>query len=133
EAGRLVFATCLTCHTIGGSGITLGPPLDGSAARPVEHLLRAILTPDAAIEGGYRIFRVKSKSGELTEGFLLRQDREATVVRLIGGSEKRIEAADIDTAGYLNRSLMSSMYPVAFEALPDQSVRDLFAWIRTLH
>lgn len=132
EKGRLVFAACLSCHTVGNEGARLGPPLDGSAHRPVEHLLRAILTPDAAVEGGYRTFRVRTRSGEVTEGFLVSRDDEAVVVRLIGGSEKRIEAADIETAGYLNRSLMSAMYPVAFQALPDENIRDLFAWIRTL-
>lgn len=132
EAGKTVFAVCLTCHSVGGAGGNLGPALDGSANRPVEHVLRAILTPDAAVEGGYRLFRAKTKDGAVTEGFLVRRDDEATVIRQVGGAEIRLEAADIEEAGHTSRSIMSLMYPAAFEALPEESVADLFAYLRTL-
>ena len=133
EKGSTLFkGVCLTCHQLGGQGILAGPALDGSAHREVEAILRAMLTPDAAVESGYRLFRVQTAAGELAEGFLVRRDDSSVVLRQPGGAERRFAAADLTHAAFTNRSLMSLMFPVTLESLPPQSVSDLFAFIRTL-
>ena len=65
---------CLSCHNVGAEGAGAAPPLDGSGHRDLDSLLRAVLTPDAAVEPGYRVYRIETKDGRLAEGFLVKHD-----------------------------------------------------------
>ena len=79
--GQGLFATkCLTCHQQGGQGGRIGPALDGLGLTGVEAILRHVLTPSAAMEGGYRSFRVVTRDGRVIQGLLVstrrRRDRD---------------------------------------------------------
>ena len=52
---KLFGDTCARGHRVGGSG---GPPLDGVGLKRPEGILRAVLTPGAGVESGYRVMRV---------------------------------------------------------------------------
>jgi hypothetical protein len=43
--------------------------------------LRNILTPNAAMEAGYRMFRVELKDGDVLDGLLVLQDNESIILR----------------------------------------------------
>ena len=67
--GQSLFAgMCLSCHVVGDQGAGVGPALDGSSEREIDHLLTAILNPDAAAESAYILFRTIESSGLITEG-----------------------------------------------------------------
>jgi putative heme-binding domain-containing protein len=87
--GKALFATlCQQCHNVGGQGGQVGPVLGGAGALGVEALLRNILTPNAAMEPGYRVFRVELKDDDVLDGILVSQDKDATSVFLIAMSAK---------------------------------------------
>ena len=131
EAGKALFAgLCLSCHTLDGKGGGLAPALDGSAHREVNGLLRALLTPDAAVEPGYRAFRIETHDNRLVEGFLVSDDPKGITLRMMGGAEQRIPRNEIARAKWTNRSLM---VPGLLDALSEEQVADLFAYIKTLN
>ena len=122
-------AMCLTCHTVSGKGAAAAPPLDGSGHRDLDSLLRAVLSPNAAVEPGYRSYRVETHEGGLVEGFLVKHDENGATIRMMGGTDLVFPQAEIRRASYLNRSFMT---PGLFDALEDQQVADVIAYIGTL-
>jgi putative heme-binding domain-containing protein len=131
KAGRALFETaCLVCHQVGGQGSNLAPPLDGAGHRGTEGLLRALLTPSAAVEAGYRKFQVETRDGEIHEGFLVARDAGEIVLRQPNAGEVRLEADTVKRARFTRFSLMPEGL---LEAKRPEQVSDLFAFLRTLH
>ncbi len=126
---ELFTALCLACHQQGGKGGQIAPPLDGVSHSGVEALLRNILTPNAAMEGGYRKFRVETKDGELVEGLLVSQDTTALVLRQPNVPDTRIPHANVRKAGFTNLSVMPEGL---LEGMQPAQVSDLFAFLKTL-
>jgi putative heme-binding domain-containing protein len=128
--GRVVFtATCAPCHSVRGEGGRVGPVLDGAGAAGVEALLRNVLTPDAAMEAGYRRFRVETSGGETLEGQLAAQDADTVTLRQPNTEDQKFRRSDLRRAGFVRGSVMPSGL---LEALPEPRVADLFAYLRTL-
>ena len=112
-----------------GQGGKIGPVLDGAGANDIEALLRNILAPNAAMEAGYRRFRVETRNGEVQEGLLVSQDENTIVLRQINSEDLRIARADVKRAGFTKVSLMPEGL---IEPLPPAQVSDLFAYLKTL-
>jgi putative heme-binding domain-containing protein len=130
ERGKQLFATrCLTCHQQGGQGGRVGPVLDGVGATGVEAILRNVLTPNAAMEGGYRSFRVVTKDGRIVQGLLVSRDSKAIVIRQPNTADIRIAAKDVAQADFLSLSIMPEGL---LEALKPEEVSDLFAYLKSL-
>jgi len=83
----------------------MGPVLDGAGANGVESLLRNIVTPNAAMEAGYRRFRVETRDGEVQEGLLASQDDNAIVLRQPNSEDLRIPRSNVRRAGLPERPL----------------------------
>ena len=126
---ELFTSVCLACHQVAGKGGQIAPPLDGVSHSGVEALLRNILTPSAAMEGGYRKFRVETKDGELVEGLLVSQDATAIVLRQPNVPDTRIPQANVRKAEFTNISVMPEGL---LEAMQPAQVSDLFAFLKTL-
>ena len=105
-AGKAVAAVCFGCHKFRGEGGMIGPDLSGAGAMGTEAILRNLLAPNAAIEPGYRVYRVELKDGSLREGFLAEETNDAVILRLPGAEDQRIPQSDIRRAGFTKRSLM---------------------------
>jgi len=128
--GRSVFiTTCLTCHTVGGQGGQIGPVLNGAGAMGVEALLRATLTPNAAMEAGYRTFRVELRDGEVVDGLLVSQNSDAIVLRRQNVEDLRVPQANVRRASFTRMSMMPEGL---LEAMQPADVADLFAYLMTL-
>jgi len=128
--GKELFRTqCSVCHSYRGQGGSVGPVLDGIGVLGTESVLRNVLTPNAAMEGGYRTFRVVTFDGRIVQGLLVAQDEESVVVRQPNTSDVRIAKNAIERAGFLNRSIMPEGL---LEGLERQQVSDLFAYLRSL-
>ena len=128
--GRQVFAKhCLTCHSVGNEGGQIGPTLSGAGAMSTEALLRSLLTPSAAVESGYRLYRVELRNGILLEGFLVRQDENELVLRRPGEQDRRIAMSEVYRSGFARRSVMPDGL---LEAMTAEEVADLFSYLRTL-
>jgi putative membrane-bound dehydrogenase-like protein len=130
KLGQTLFTTtCMTCHSVGGQGAQIGPVLNGAGAMGVEGLLRAVLTPNAAMEGGYRVFRVELKDGDVVDGLLVSQNDEAIVVRRPNSEDLRIPQKNVRRAWFTKVSMMPEGL---LEALKPEDVSNLFAYLRTL-
>jgi putative heme-binding domain-containing protein len=130
EKGKHLFATrCLTCHQQGGRGGKIGPALDGLGLTGIEAMLRNVLTPNAAMEGGYRSFRVVTRDGRIVQGLLVSRDADAIVVRQPDTADIRIATRDVDQADFIGISVMPEGL---LEALAPMEVSDLFAHLKTL-
>lgn len=127
--GQALAAVCTACHLIGSAGGNIGPNLSGAGAMGTEAILRNILQPNAAMENGYRIYRVELKSGELLDALFVSEDPAAVVIRTPGGDDRRIPKSDVREAKFLRRSLMPEGL---LDGLTDEQVRDLFAYLQTL-
>lgn len=128
--GKELFTTlCHACHQLAGKGGQIAPPLDGVSHSGIEALLRNILTPNAAMEGGYRKFRVETKDNELQEGMLVSQDTSAIVLRQPNAPDTRISRANVRKAEFTNLSVMPEGL---LEAMKPSQVSDLFAFLKTL-
>jgi putative heme-binding domain-containing protein len=128
--GQALFATaCLDCHAVGGQGGQVGPVLSGAGASGTEALLRNVLTPNAAMEAGYRIFRVELKDGDVLDGILVSQDAKAIVLRRPNTEDTRIALEEVRRADFINRSMMPEGL---LDPLKPEEVADLFAYLKTL-
>jgi len=128
--GRAMFLTaCMGCHSVAGQGGQIGPVLNGAGALGVESLLRNLLTPNAAMEPGYRVFRVELKDGEVLDGIRVSEDKEAIVLRRQSVADARIAQKDVRKAGFTKMSMMPEGL---LDALPPQDVSNLFAYLKTL-
>jgi putative heme-binding domain-containing protein len=127
--GKALSALCMACHQIGAAGGQIGPNLSGVGAMGLEAVLRNILTPNAAMEPGYRIYRVEMKNGDLIDAFYVSEDKQATVIRQPGFPDRRLDKKDIRSSKFIRRSLMPEGL---LDSLPDQSTADLLAYLMTL-
>lgn len=126
ENGKLLSALCTSCHVINGQGGQIGPDLSGTAEMGLEGVLRNILTPNAAMESGYRIYRVEMKSGEIIDAFFVSEDKKAVVIRQAGLPDRRIPRNEIASTRYIRRSLMPEGL---LDALSDEQAADLLAYL----
>lgn len=129
QNGKVLSALCMACHQIGNAGGQIGPNLSGAGAMGLEGVLRNILTPNAAMEAGYRIFRVEMKNGDLIDAFYVSEDKQATIIRQPGLPDRRIDKKDIRSTKFIRRSLMPEGL---LDTLQDQQVADLLAYLMTL-
>lgn len=130
ERGRTLFATlCASCHSVGGQGGQIGPILNGAGAMGTDALLRNLLTPNAAMEPGYRVFRIQLKDGEILDGLRVAEDEQAIVLRRPNVPDSRIPQSAVTRAAFTRSSMMPEGL---LEALPAADVTDLFAYLRTL-
>lgn len=128
--GKTIFnATCQTCHTVAGQGGQIGPVLNGAGAMGTDALLRAILTPNAAMEAGYRTFRVELKDGDVLDGFLVSENNDAIVLRQPNSQDRRIPQDEIRRAQFTKISMMPEGL---LDSLPENDATDLLAYLKTL-
>jgi putative heme-binding domain-containing protein len=128
--GKALFTTvCGGCHAVAGQGGRIGPALDGAGAHGDEALLRNILTPNAAMEAGYRRFRIETADGEVHEGLLAASDAESLTLRQANTEDRRFPQATIRKAGFLKGSLMPEGL---LDGLKEGETADLFSYLRTL-
>jgi putative membrane-bound dehydrogenase-like protein len=127
--GKTAAALCQACHLMGPVGGNIGPNLSGVGAMGTEAILRSVLQPNAAMENGYRIYRVELTNGDLLDALFVSEDKDAVVIRQPGVGDQRIPKSRIRETKYLRRSLMPEGLLDAFT--PEQ-VSDLFAYLKTL-
>ena len=128
--GKVLFTSvCQVCHAVGAQGGQIGPVLSGAGAMGVESLLRNIITPNAQMEPGYRVFRIELKDGDVLDGRLMSEDKDAFILRRQGTSDLRVERASVLRSHFTKTSMMPEGL---LEALKPEDVSDLFAYLKTL-
>ncbi|MEO6181779.1 MAG: LamG-like jellyroll fold domain-containing protein, partial [Verrucomicrobiota bacterium] len=128
--GKTLFSSiCMSCHSVGGQGGQVGPVLSGAGASGVEALLRNLLTPSAAMEAGYRVFRVEMLNDDVLDGILVSQEKDAMIIRRPNTEDTRIASKEVRRAEFMRRSMMPDGL---LDTITLEEVTDLFAYLQTL-
>ena len=91
-------------------------------------MLLNIVHPNAEIREGYVNYMVTTKDGRALTGFLADEDKQTVVIRGIDGANMTIARADVQEMKPTGFSLMPEGL---LQAMEDQQVRDLFAYLRS--
>ncbi len=118
-------ASCVRCHQTSQAASPLGPDL--AAARPesatlpaaIDHVIRSLLEPSAAIREGYETLTIQTVDGAVISGLRVRENDEGIVLR--GASdllnELRVPRNEIESIG---RSPVSMMPTGLVDSLADE-------------
>jgi putative membrane-bound dehydrogenase-like protein len=125
QNGKQVFAqNCGVCHQINGEGREVGPDLTGMGLHGVHELLTHILDPNRFVEENYVATSIDTKDDQVLDGIVVRENRSAVVLRNNIG-ETEVKTSDIASRRNTGRSLM----PEGFEALGEEALRDMLAYM----
>ena len=127
--GKAIAAICMGCHLIQGQGGNIGPNISGAGTMGSEALLRRLITPNAALESAYRIYRVELKTGDVVDGFLVNEDKEAIILRQPGVPDKRVSRDTVREAKFIRRGMMPEGI---LDAMTPEMVTDLFSYLMSL-
>jgi putative heme-binding domain-containing protein len=130
--GQAVFngptAACISCHTIGYVGGTLGPDLTRiGEVRTERDLLEALVYPNASFARGYEPLTVTTTAGEVHSG-LLRSESPEEIVLVTGDRDER----------RISRRAVAEMEPGSVSLMPEglvdqltrQELADLLAFLK---
>ncbi|MCI0349875.1 MAG: c-type cytochrome, partial [Acidobacteriales bacterium] len=125
ENGKQVFAqNCGVCHKINGDGREVGPDLTGMGVHGVHELLTHILDPNRFVEENYMATSIETKDDEVLDGIVVRENRSGVVLRN-NLTDTEVKTSDIKSRRSTGRSLM----PEGFEALGEEALRDMLAYL----
>lgn len=126
-AGRTVFQqACASCHTLFGEGGKVGPDLTGYERDNLDFILPAIVDPSLAIREEFTAFSVTTKDDESLTGFLIENKPPSVTLRDASGQSIVIARERIES---LQASRVSLMPEGLLDALSEQQIRDLFAYL----
>jgi putative heme-binding domain-containing protein len=127
-AGKQVFQqACATCHKLFDEGNNVGPDLTGMDRRNTHYLLTHIVNPSAFIRPEYVSFDAELKDESLISGLMV--ESSATAVTLLDRNNQK-HLLPRSQIKQLKESTVSLMPDGLLEALPPQSVMDLFAYLQ---
>ena len=131
-AGKAVYETkgrCMTCHSIGGNGGSLGPDLGNvGRRRNLKHLEESLVSPEADVPISYRALQVVTKKGQTVTGIRLNEDDISIQVR----------DANDDLRSFLKENLAEirrdkpSLMPSYRSTLSKKELEDLLAYLSSL-
>ena len=128
-AGKKLFTvTCAKCHMLFGKGGFIGPDLTSAKRDDLPNLLLSIVNPSAEIREGFETYLVRTQDGRALTGFLLEQDNRIVVIRNAEGIDISLAKKNIDDMRIVPQSIMPEGL---LQAMSDQQVRDLFAYLRS--
>jgi putative heme-binding domain-containing protein len=128
EGQKVFTVSCAVCHRLFGQGGQVGPDLTTYKRDDIDSLLLNVINPSAEIREGYENYLVTTKDGRSLSGFLADKDARVVVLRGLDGENNVVARADITE---MKTSGMSLMPEGLLDALNQQQVRDLFAYLRS--
>jgi hypothetical protein len=126
---ELYVANCAVCHRLDGVGQNIGPDLSGIGARPRGDVLLEILDPNRSVEANYRLWTVDTKGGDSFSGRLDAETQTSIELTDLTGQKHVIQRRDIGNLASSNQSIM----PAGFEALGEEGLANLLAYLATSH
>lgn len=126
QQGRVVYAkTCATCHTLFGSGKTIGPDLTGSNRANLDYLLENVLDPSAVVGKDYQMTQIITSGGRVISG-IIKEETETAVTLQTPTDVVTIAKAEIDERELSQLSLMPDGQ---LKTLSADEIRDLVAYL----
>ena len=129
KGANLFAAKCAVCHKNGKGGGDIGPDLSSIGNKlDKTAMLKAISEPNAAIVFGYAPIMIKTKSGQVFNGFLL-SEGATIVLKDVLGNTIVIAPEDVE----VRKKLESGFMPDAADLkLSEQDLADLMAYLLTM-
>ncbi|MBI2927705.1 MAG: ThuA domain-containing protein [Verrucomicrobia bacterium] len=128
EGQKLFTATCAACHKLFGQGGQIGPDLTVFKRDDLDNMLLSIVNPTAEIREGYENHLVTTKDDRTLSGFIVEKDNRVLVLRGLDGENVTLA---LDQVEQMERAGLSLMPEGLLDALTDQQIRDLFAYLRS--
>jgi len=132
-AGRQYFNTnstgqCVRCHSLGGNGGTVGPPLTHIGdVLSREQILQALIEPSARIAPGFGAVTIKLKDGQEVTGTLAKEtETELTI------NTSDAEPLIIPVARIAKRENMPSAMPPMGMLMSKREIRDMVEFLSNL-
>jgi len=134
ENGRKIFiehpaAACYRCHAVNGAGGEVGPPMDGLASRVTpEHILEAIVDPNAKIAEGFENLLIEMTDGRFFAGIIKRESDAELVIASSEDGLLTLKKSEIKSRA----RGVSGMPEGINDILSKQELRDVMAFLRSL-
>jgi putative heme-binding domain-containing protein len=123
-------ALCAKCHTVGGEGGRIGPPLDRIASRRApEYIMESILEPSKDIDPMYEAVQVVTTKGQTIVGLRINETNFSIQLREEKGRFHSFLKRELEEVAVLKKSLMPENFA---EQLTVKELHDLFAYLMTL-
>ncbi len=127
DQGKSAFEReCSSCHLRSSTRGRIGPDLSGVNNQSRETLLTSILDPSHSIEDRYRNFLLETNDGRFFDGLLVAETKVSVTLR---GEVENVTVLKSDIA-YLRASAVSLMPDGLEDALSDQEIADVIAYLR---
>ena len=131
ESGKAAFkqAGCGQCHRFAGEVGSVGPDLTGVGKRlSMNDLLESIFLPSKVIAEGFAVSEIEMKSGDITNGRVVREDDQEVVVLPMTATSQpvTIRKADIRRR---ELSKVSNMPTGILNTLREPQILDLLAYL----
>lgn len=125
--GKALAQRCIMCHQIGGTGVMVGPPLDGwGKGQTLDVIIRSIVEPSADIAHGFDGTSLTMKDGKQVDGLVYTRG-DPTIITSMGGLSQTIPNKQIGKRQKMPRSLMLSAGQLGLSA---QDVADIAAFLK---
>jgi putative heme-binding domain-containing protein len=132
SAGRAIFENkgrCLSCHSLGEEGGSLGPDLrEVGRRRRLEYIEESIVLPDADVPLRYRAMQVVTKTGETVSGLRLNEDDVSIQLRDGQDRLRSFMKDDLQAIRHEKKSIM----PSYATTLDRKEIEDLVAYLHSL-
>jgi putative heme-binding domain-containing protein len=135
ERGRTIFAgdgesACIRCHSVDGSGSTVGPNLAGIGSNPQKprrYILESMIDPNAFVVPGYGMASFALKDGSEVSGMV--KSENDTTIQLVGleGEATTLRKSDVAV-----RTPPVSVMPPMAAVLTPAEIRDVIEYLSSL-
>ncbi|MFO0807506.1 MAG: PVC-type heme-binding CxxCH protein [Gemmataceae bacterium] len=129
--GAAVFTKhCATCHALNGVGKKVGPDLNTVDRRNRDWLLAQIVDPSAIVRPEFVSYDALTRDGRLLQGLIVEQSPQAVTLVDSKGDRTTLPRDKIES---LEASRFSLMPEKLLDALSNEELRDLFAFLQSEH
>lgn len=126
--GRAVFnKTCQQCHTLFGTGASIGPDLTGSNRADIDYLLTNIVDPSAVMAKEYRPTVLTTTDGRVITGIVVSGDNDKAITLRTATETIVVPTNEIDERIVSETSMMPDDQLKQFST---EEIASLFAYLR---
>ena len=132
--GKILFAAtlCASCHTMGGSGGSIGPDLTQLGTRfSTKDILESIIDPSKEVSDQYASTNFILKDGSTVLGRLIRQDDNTYYVSQNPLTPQQLREIAKKDVLKTQKSDQSIMFPGLINSLNPDELKDLMAYLKS--
>lgn len=125
---KLAAKHCQTCHTLFGQGNRIGPDLTGVDRKNLAVLVPNIVDPSSVVRAEYAAYVAQTADGRTINGLLAASTADTLTLVDAQNVSTTLARSELDS---FEPSPLSLMPERLLDALADQELRDLFAYLQS--